>query len=276
MRKYLNNFLIKRQSKPIKASPPFNSIPRTIGAAPIILFLLTFFLFAFYSFAQQEAKKARVLVVTGCDYPGHEWKKTAPALTNILAKDPRLQVEVLYDANKLGEVDLKQFDAVILHFMNWETTSPPASARNNLQQFVKSGKGLMLIHFACGAWQDWDEFKNIAGRIWDPKTRQHDPRGEFLVEIVDKEHPITRGLKDFQTYDELYTCLKGDAPIKVLAKARSKVDNKDYPMAFVLQYGEGRVFHTVLGHDVRALTNTLVPDLLRRGCDWVCGLNPDM
>ena len=154
MRKYLNNFLIKRQSKPIKASPPFNSIPRTIGAAPIILFLLTFFLFAFYSFAQQEAKKARVLVVTGCDYPGHEWKKTAPALTNILAKDPRLQVEVLYDANKLGEVDLKQFDAVILHFMNWEATSPPASARNNLQQFVKSGKGLMLIHFACGAWQD--------------------------------------------------------------------------------------------------------------------------
>ena len=276
MSRYLKLFLDRRHKESTELSSAVTGISQIIRVAPIFLALLTFFLFAFYSFAQQEAKKARVLIVTGCDYPGHEWKKTAPALNNILAKDTRLRVEVLNDANKLGEIDLKKFDAVILHFMNWETTSPPASARNNLQQFVKSGKGLMLIHFACGAWQDWDEFKNIAGRVWDPKTRQHDPIGQFLVEIVDKEHPITRGLKDFQTYDELYTCLQGDAPIKVIAKARSKVDNKDYPMAFVLQYGEGRVFHTVLGHDVRALTNTLVPDLLRRGCDWICRLNPDI
>lgn len=222
-----------------------------------------------------ENKKARVLIVTGNDYPGHEWKKTTPALTNLLSKDPRLVTEVLYNPNDLGKIDLHRFDAVLLHFMNWETTSPPVSARTNLQEFVKNGGGLMLIHFACGAWQDWDEFKKIAGRIWNPKLRPHDPRGEFTVEIVDREHPITRGLKDFRTDDELYTCLDGDTPIHVIAVARSKVDNKLYPMGFVLNYGKGRVFHTVLGHDVKAITNSSVPEFFRRGCVWVANLETE-
>ena len=169
-----------------------------------LVFALTIFIsitgFINLAFAQQTTnKKARILIVTGIDYPGHEWKKTTPALTNLLSEDPRLIIDVLYNPNELGKVDLRQFDAVLLHFMNWQTTSPPFSARTNLQQFVKNGGGLMLIHFACGAWQDWDEFKNIAGRVWNPKLRAHDPRGEFTVEIVDKEHPITRGLKDFKT-----------------------------------------------------------------------------
>ena len=243
-----------------------------------LVFALTIFIsitgFINLAFAQQTTnKKARILIVTGIDYPGHEWKKTTPALTNLLSEDPRLIIDVLNNPNELGKVDLRQFDTVLLHFMNWQTTSPPFSARTNLQQFVKNGGGLMLIHFACGAWQDWDEFKNIAGRVWNPKLRAHDPRGEFTVEIVDKEHPITRGLKDFKTDDELYTCLDGDAPIHVIAAARSKVDNKLYPMGFVLNYGKGRVFHTVLGHDVKAITNSSVPEFFRRGCAWVAGLD---
>jgi type 1 glutamine amidotransferase len=132
----------------------------------------------------------------------------------------------------------------------------------------------MLVHFACGAWQDWPEFRNLAGRAWDPKLRPHDPRGPFRVEIADPDHPVTKGLQPFETDDELYTCLAGERPIQVVATARSKVDGKDYPMAFVLDYGKGRVFHTVLGHDVKAITNSAVPELLRRGCAWSAGLPP--
>ena len=102
----------------------------------------------------------------------------------------------------------------------------------------------------------------------------HAPRGPFRVEIVPSEHPITRGLASFETDDELYTCLAGDAPIHVVAKATSKVDRKDYPMAFVLNYGQGRVFHTVLGHDARAYASPGVGELLRRGCAWTAGQPP--
>jgi len=30
------------------------------------------------------------------------------------------------------------------------------------------------------------------------------------------------------------------------------VDKKDYPMAFVMNVGKGRVFHSPLGHDIKA------------------------
>ena len=70
--------------------------------------------------------------------------------------------------------------------------------------------------------------------------------------------------KKFETEDELYTCLTGDRPIKVVASAKSKVDQKDYPMAFVQDYGQGRVFHCVLGHDRKAITVPQVEELYRR------------
>jgi len=218
----------------------------------------------------------RILLVTGDDYPGHPWQQTAPALKGLLEKDPRFRVRVVEDPAALASARLNDWEAVIVHFMDWEKPGPGPEARENLKRFVSGGKGLMLTHFACGAWDgdEWPEFKDLAGRVWDPKLRGHDPHGKFRVEIADPNHPITRGLEPFETLDELYTCLAGDAPIHVVAKAISKVDQKDYPMAFVLNYGKGRVFHTVLGHDARAYAAPGVGELMRRGCAWAAGVPP--
>jgi uncharacterized protein len=130
------------------------------------------------------------------------------------------------------------------------------------------------VHFACGAFQEWNRFPVLAGRAWDPELRGHDPHGAFTVEIADAAHPIMRGMTAFETVDELYTCLAGETPIHILATARSKVDQKDYPIAFVLTYGKGKVFHCVLGHDAKALTNPSVGELFRRGTAWTAGLSP--
>ena len=222
--------------------------------------------------ASSDAK--RVLIVTGIDYPGHRWPETAPVLADAIARDDRLAVAVTEEPNDLADPDLGQNGAIVLHFMDWEVPDPGLEARANLREFVRRGGGLVLVHFACGAFQEWDEFPTLAGRAWDPQLRGHDPHGAFTVEIIDAEHPITRGLTDFETTDELYTCLAGNAPIHVLATARSKVDQKDYPMAFVLTYGRGKVFHCVLGHDVQALDNPAVGELFRRGTAWTAGLDP--
>lgn len=221
------------------------------------------------------AEGTRVLLVTGIDYPGHPWRETAPALKAILDQDPRFKTLIVEDPNALASPKLQDWDVVILHFMDWEVPGPGPEARENLRRFVAGGKGLMLTHFACGAWDgnEWPEFVRLAGRVWDPKLRGHDPHGTFRVEIADPAHPITRGLEPFDTLDELYTCLTGETPIHVVAKARSKVDGLDYPMAFVLNYGEGRVFHTVLGHDARAYAAPGVGELMRRGCAWASGVS---
>jgi len=216
---------------------------------------------------------ARVLLVTGVDHPGHKWRKTAPVLREAIEENRRLAVDVVEDPRWLESGDLKPYRALVHHWMDWKVPPPGARARANLEQFVRAGGGLVLVHFACGAWQDWPGFVQIAGRVWDPKRRGHDPRGPFTVRIADADHPVTRGLPTtFKTFDELYTCLAGDTPIRVLAEATSKVDHKDYPMAFVLTFGKGRVFHCVLGHDVKALAPEPVRALYRRGTAWAAGL----
>jgi uncharacterized protein len=223
---------------------------------------------------QTAGKQAKVLLLTGNEYPGHKWKETAPLLAQFLAKDTRLATTVNEDAKFLASPQLQDYDTIVLNYMNWQSPDPGPEARAGLKKFVEGGKGLVLVHFACGAFQGWPEFVEIAGRAWDPKLRGHDPHGKFTVEIADKEHPITKGMAAFETVDELYTCLAGNKDIRVLATARSKVDKKDYPMAFVNQYGKGRVFHCVLGHDVKALSFPGVQQLFRRGTAWSAMLPP--
>lgn len=224
--------------------------------------------------SQSETPKKKVLIVTGVDYPGHKWRLTAPILAKAIAADERLDVTITEDPNDLASDTLADYDVIVLHFMDWEVPDPGPKARANLKDAVQNGKGLVLVHFACGAFQEWPEFVKLAGRAWDPKMRGHDPHGKFTVKITDNRHPVMKAMEDFETVDELYTCLAGQTPIKVLATARSKVDNKDYPMAFVLNYGKGRVFHSVLGHDVQALDNPYVGRLFRNACAWGAGLEP--
>lgn len=224
--------------------------------------------------------KARILIVTGIDYPGHLWRQTAPVLASALRQDPRLEVFTVEDPQFLDSSAIQKYDLLLLHFQNWQQPGPGERARENLRQFVHSGKGVALVHFACGAWHDeWPEFTQIAGRVWfgsepGPGKRQHDPYGPFRVELVKPEHPIVRSMADFDTADELYTCLTGDHPIEVIAQAKSKIDGQYYPMAFVSKYGQGRTFHCILGHDAKALSVPAVQELYRRGCAWAAGLAP--
>jgi len=222
----------------------------------------------------KDPKATNVLIVTGIDYPGHKWKLTTPLLAKAIAMDKRLHVYVVADPAALGSEKLHLYKVVVHHWMNWKKPSPPPAARENLKKFLAGGKGMVLVHFACGAFQDWPEFGELAGRAWNPKLRGHDRYRTFTVNIVDAEHPITKGMKPFKTTDEMYTCLDGKTPIRVLANAKSIVDHKLYPMAFVLNYGKGRVFHSPLGHDVRAFAAEGVQELFRRGTAWAAGLKP--
>jgi type 1 glutamine amidotransferase len=182
------------------------------------------------------------------------------------------------DPHFLDSAALQKYDIVVMHWQNWQQPGPGANARENVRKFVEDGKGIALVHFACGAWHDeWPGFEKLAGRVWagpGPNVHQHDPYGPFRVELAKPGHPLVRGLGDFETEDELYTCLTGDQPIEILAHAKSKVDGKYYPMAFVSRYGRGRSFQCTLGHDVKALSVPAVQELYRRGCAWAAGLSP--
>ena len=215
------------------------------------------------------------LIVTGEDYPGHKWQDTTPVIKEQLTKDAILNVEVTEDSRFLASPKLHDYDVVVLHFKNYDPKKPGRAAFDNMKKYVENGGGLVLVHFACGAFEEFKkDYEKVAGRVWiglehNLKDRhQHDPHGPFTVDIVKKDHPITQGITSFETRDELYTCLEGTSDIEVLATAVSKVDGKRYPIAFVVQCGKGRVFHCVLGHDPASLQVKEVGDLFRNACIW--------
>ncbi len=220
---------------------------------------------------KKERKDARkkVLIVSGDDYPGHLWRETQDALSAILRKDSNLEVSVSETPYVLGSAALPHYDAVVLHFKNYpQRTLTGKALWDNLSKFVSGGGGLILTHFACGAFEEWKDFVSLSGRVWNPKKRGHDPYGVFQVRVLKPDAAPLNGLKDFEIKDELYTCLDGETPIDTLCAATSKVDGKDYPQAFSLRYGKGRVFSCTLGHDARSYENPHAARLWLSAAKW--------
>jgi uncharacterized protein len=213
----------------------------------------------------------RAVIVTGVDWPGHLWKETGPALKQELERDKRFRVTIVEDPGFLASDKLFDYDELVLLFKNYDPIPNQERAKVNLTKFVSEGKGLVVVHYASGAFEDWPEFRDLVGRV---QGKKHDKRGPFTVEIVNHDHPITRGMKDFETDDELFIELTGEKPIEMLASAKSNITGKDHPMAFVLDFGKGRVFHTTLGHDVKALQMPGTAELIRRGAAWAASRAP--
>ncbi len=221
----------------------------------------------------EDVEPTRVLLVTGVDHPAHHWQTTAPAIREILQQDHQFAVRIVEQPDVLASESIFDYDVVFLHFRNDKPLAREQRVRMNLVRFVKQGGGLVALHFACGAFGDWPEYRDLVGKVWDGKNT-HDPRGPFTVRITDSTHAITQGMRDFQADDELYTGLVGERPVQLLATARSRLTGEDHPMAFAFAYGNGRVFHTPLGHDERAIQVPGTADLLRRGCGWAAGRDP--
>ena len=205
---------------------------------------------------------------TGDDVKVHPWKETTAALKKLLLESGKFDVTVSEDYKPLDSADeLNSFDVVVFNrYTNKAALSD--AAKKNLLDFVHSGKGFYVEHLASASFVDWPEFGKLCGRHWVMKKSGHGPRGEFAAKIVDGNHPITAGLKDFKTDDELYAKLQGDEAIHVLVNADSDWSKKTEPLVFWQPYGEGRVVYCTLGHDGRAIATPEVSTLIVRSIEW--------
>jgi uncharacterized protein len=219
--------------------------------------------------ADAKPAKIKVLLITGDDVkPAHPWLEMADATRQVLAAG-KFDVKVCEDPAILeSAAALKKYDVIFLSYYNAASPTLSDQAKQNLLDFVKGGKGFALSHLSSAAFKEWDEFHKLVGRYWVMGKSGHGPRSTFPVKITNKEHPITKGLEDFKTDDELYAKLLGDTPISVLLEADSDFSKKTEPLAFTLEYGQGRVFHECFGHDGKAITHAPVAKLIRQGVEW--------
>ena len=80
------------------------------------------------------------------------------------------------------------------------------------------------------------------------------------------------GMQPFTTFDELWHNVPVDDQATVLASAFSSLDSggsgRYEPVAMVKEFGKGRSFTLMLGHDTRAMDNLGFQSLLARGSEW--------
>ena len=76
----------------------------------------------------------------------------------------------------------------------------------------------------------------------------------------------------FEADDELYHNLRMMPGIRVLAVAfdakEMRGTGKDEPIIWTVSYGKGRVFHTALGHDTKAIAQPGFGVSFTRGAEW--------
>lgn len=226
-----------------------------------------------------SGKSVKGLILTGWQHEVHNWRETTAVLKEAIEKDDQIYVDVSTDIEDFSQYDLRDYAFLVLNYCNWKQPQGLSDrSKKAFTDYLSGGGGLLVIHFANGAFHhslpaagesDWPEYRNIVRRVWDHSDNSgHDPYGTFRVNVTDLKHEIVEGLTSFETTDELYFNQKGDKPIEPLLTARSKVTGKEEPLAWVYQYGRGRIFQTVLGHDPRALESPAVKIIIQRAAAW--------
>ena len=238
--------------------------------------------------AKLDDEAIRVLMFAGNEaHRWHNWEKTTPRIRSALERDARMRVEVSGDIEDLARKDLKSYQLILQNYANWhDPRALSPQSRKAFWDYVQGGGGLLLVHFANGAFHfslpnaaasDWPEYRQLVRRVWNHQpagkmpASGHDSFGSFTVEFTSEKNPISAGLDKFIVEDELYFNQHGDEPIQPLAKARSKVTGREEPLAWSYSVGKGRVYQTLLGHSEKTYDAFETREMIRRAAAWCAG-----
>lgn len=224
----------------------------------------------------------RALILTGEN--NHDWQRSAPFVADLLegtdefaadlSEDPE---QVLEDAERIHEYDLL--------FLDYNGPAWSDEARVNFEEAVRQGVGVTALHAANNAFPGWEAYERMLGLLWRDESG-HGEYHEFEVTIEAPDHPVTNGMDGFHLWDELYHGMVNphDVSYDVLATAYSDPETggtgRDEPVALARRFGEGRIFHNILGHvwtgdptedagsSMRTFENDGFQELIVRGCEW--------
>jgi uncharacterized protein len=234
-----------------------------------LLIGLSFFALALGPLA--AAEPIRVLLMVG----GHDYQTNA--FHRLFEENPDVTYRVVEHPNAhawLRPERAGQYDVIVLYDM-WQPITDEAKA--DFIARLEDGKGLVALHHSLASYQAWDEYRSIIGGRYHLKPRnvdgvevpgstyRHDV--QFRVNILDRSHPITRGLEDFDIHDETYggfEVLPGVNPLLGTTEPTSGPI-----LAWQHTYEGARVVYIQLGHDRMAYENPNYARLIAQAIRWV-------
>jgi type 1 glutamine amidotransferase len=260
------------------------------------LICLTFGLYA-------NAATIRALIVDGQN--NHDFKSTTPHLKKILEETGLFAVEVATSPPRGGNMSgfKPKFSDYRVIISNYNGEPWSKDTEEALVAFVRGGGGFVSVHAADNSFPKWKEYNEMIGiGGWEGRNEKsgpylrwrdgkwvhdtapgvggsHGQQHAFVVDTRVPDHSIMAGLPAewMHAKDELYDRLRGPAQnVIVLASAMSTKESRGSgehePMLMVIQFGQGRVFHTALGHnngkDITAQKCVGFITTLQRGTEW--------
>lgn len=253
--------------------------------------------------APLAARNLSILIVDGMN--NHDWQAATRETKAILLSSGRFTVDVStapLEAWNSWHPEFSKYDAVLVNFNGGEKPAGvrwPSAVEKALEEYVRKGGGLIVLHAANNAFLLWPEWNEMIGLGWRNKdfgpglyvaadgsvetvpqgsglNPGHPPRMDFTVRVVAPDHPITRGMPKtwVQPSEQLTHGQHGPAHgLTILTCADSPVSQHCEPMDWVRAYGEGRIYTTMLGHTWKNEPNpnyecASFRALLARGVEW--------
>ena len=231
--------------------------------------------------------KAR-LIMGGDAY--HNKEEHYEELAGLFAGPAGLNITITDDLPGQTKETLSGYDLIVL----WTTMGrPPAKPVNALFDVVRAGTPLLGLHAAPYTVRMIEGGPEAIGASYI-KRFPHLPYQPVTVRVYEKDHPVTRGVEDFQITDELY-CLDGLTPdVTVLAGYEGREANAPYllregqppdprhddahawraqqqraPLVYVKTLERGKICVNALGHDGQAIANPGFRQLSVQAVRWL-------
>ncbi len=140
-----------------------------------------------------------------------------------------------------------------------------------VKDFVTAGGGFYAVHNSSHVSLSSKNYREVMGGayIGHPALRP------FQVRVVNKEHPITQGVRDFMVNDEQHFVAYDKDPKYVLMESEN-VDGLEYEdhgkksvAGWAYEFGKGRVVFTAVGHTNHALWIPAHFELQKRAVRWL-------
>jgi hypothetical protein len=222
------------------------------------------------------------LVVRG-GWDGHQPKQSTELFIPFL-KDNGFTVRVEESPAVYADADYLKTVDLIVQNMTMSTIEDEEFA--GLRQAVESGTGLGGWHGGIAdSYRNNSDYLHLIGGQFaahpgkHPDERTGDQADNYVPYTVNiapgaSDHPITRGIRDFDLVTEQYWVLHDDY-IDVLATTTQAVRPGDpwtrpvtSPAVWTRQWGSGRIFVSTPGHRVEVLENPAVRTIIERGLLW--------
>lgn len=218
------------------------------------------------------AKPIHVLVITGGhDYNEEQFNKMLASLgDNIEYRIARLPgaYELFLPENR------STYDVLVFYHM-WQEIND--EQKTIFSECIREGKPVVALHHSICAYDDWPEYWDIIGgkyfhkpatvrgREYPACSYAHDVY--LNVKVAGRNHPVTKGVPDFQLFDETYKGYYVEDGVTPLLTT----DNPGSApvIGWAKKYGLARIVTLQSGHDVHTYENQNFRKLLKQAIEWV-------